>query len=102
MWFCYALHMAKQLHLNNLINQIYFKFKSKYISYEINVCREFREGTVVKDAGWWGDEKQGVILPTEMRTCEHTLSREPVLSRYIREHMPKAMILPRLPPSLSS
>ena len=59
----------------NLINQIYFKFKSKYISYGINVCRVFREGTVVKDAGWWGDEKQGVILPTEMRTCEHTLSR---------------------------
>ena len=51
MWFCYALHMAKQLHLNNLINQIYFKFKSKYISYGINVCRVFREGTVVKDAG---------------------------------------------------
>jgi hypothetical protein len=94
--------MAKQLHLNNLINQIYFKFKSKYISYGINACRVFREGTVAKDAGWWGDEKQGVILPTEMRTCEHTLSREPVLLRYIREHIPKSRILPRLPPSLFS
>ena len=71
-----------------------FKFKSNYISYGIHACRVFREGMVAKDAGWWGDEKQGVTLPTEMCTCEHTQSREPFLSRYIRENMPKVGILP--------
>ena len=45
----------------NLTNQIYFKFKSNYISYGINACRVFCEGTVAKDAGWWVDEKSVLV-----------------------------------------
>ena len=79
--------MAKQPHLNNVINQICLNIKDKYISNQTNACRVFRESVVVEDEG---AGRLGCML---MGGCKKT-RREPAPPRLFCRGILKDGILP--------